>query len=426
MRPFRAVALVVIAVAFWGGMRAEAILGEVQRRFEPMLAAAPPPSPRAGELASPDPPPPVVYDAPAPVPAPTGPRPADMMVYTYPTPGAVPGGMPDRRVAWVRRERALANGPREVDPATQPDSAPPPIVRASAPAPPTHVPAPVAENRPDMSEQAYQAATRAYAYLRVGDRKAAASAFAVALSLAPDHPRASAWAREQKRLSRWWRADVYLFQRGSDGGSLIRTPGLPAASPVLGGGMAAGLLAVTPNPLSRRPVEVFVRYAIPQNGFRQSDRLRSQGAAGVSIRPFPRIPVTLVAERLFKFGSLARNDWALRGYGGTSQARARDRPVSFFGEAGVIGKRPDTFAGVQMIAEKSVQAARQIRCRAGSSAHGARFSTADRTIDRLDLGPTLRLTHPKAPISVRVEYRARVTGNARPGSGLALTVSSVY
>ena len=419
MRPFRAVALLAVAVAFWGGMRAEAILGEVARRFEPMLTAPPSP-PRVGDLAPGDPSSPVYDSVPA---APT--PPSDMMVYTYPTPGADAGGTPARPARWRAHGGWPVRVTRNAGLIRQDDPAPPLITRTSAPASPTHVPAPLAENRPDMSEQAYQSATRAYASLRVGDRRAAASAFAVALSLDPTHPRASAWRREQKRLSRWWRADVYLFQRAEGAGrTVIRTPGLPAASPVLGGGMAAGLLAVTPNPLGRRPVEVFVRYAIPQNGFRKADRVRAQGAAGVSIRPFPRVPVTLVAERLFRLGSLGRDDWALRGYGGTSK-RVRGIDVSLFGEAGVIGTRPDTFAGAQLIAEKSFKLPGKLDAGLGVGAWGA-VQHSDRTIDRLDIGPTLRLSHPRAPISVRVEYRARVTGNARPGSGVALTVSSAY
>ena len=219
----------------------------------------------------------------------------------------------------------------------------------------------------------------------------ATSAFAVALSLAPDHPRAAAWRKEKVRLGRWWRAEAYVFQRGADG-TLIRSPGLPAASNMLGGGQEAGLIAVTPNPFGRVRVELQARYAVPENGFSKPDPGRGQAAIGIAVRPLRKVPITLVAERLIKLGSLARNDFQFRAYGGTSR-RVRGVDISLFGEAGVVGKRPDSFAGAQLLVEKPIRLPGDLDLGLGVGAWGA-MQRSDHMVDRLDIGPTLRISHP--------------------------------
>lgn len=418
MRPFRAVALVAIGIAFWGGMRAAAVRDEVAHRFAPLLSephAVADVATQGGTAAQAQPDP----GKPTPLTAPHAP---EVMVYSYPGVGADPNGS-ERHLLYRLRAAPVERGEGGRSPA---DNLPASAIEARARSvPATHVVAidMPREVPPDMSEAAYQAATRAYAFLRVGERRSAASAFAVALSLDPDHPRAASWRKEQSRLSRWWRSEAYVFQRAADG-TLIRTPGLPAASNVLGGGQASSLLAITPNPLGRVPVELQARYAVPQNGFTRADPGRAQAAIGIAVKPLRHVPITLVAERLFRLGSLARNDWQVRGYGGTTR-RVRGIDLSLFAEAGVVGRRPDAFAGAQLLAEKPVRLLGQLDLGIGIGAWGA-VQRTDRTVDRLDVGPTLRLSHPKAPITLRMDYRARLIGDARPGSGVALTVSSRY
>ena len=48
--------------------------------------------------------------------------------------------------------------------------------------------------------------------------------------------------------------------------------------------------------------------------------------------------------------------------------------------------------------------------------------------DRVDVGPSLRLRWAGAPLPVAlsVDYRVRVAGNAAPGSGIAVTVSTAF
>jgi hypothetical protein len=423
VKPFRALVLVAVGAAFWGGLRAATIRQEVARQFEPVVATIPTPIAPADPAGAT----PIITaprDGRGAIGVPAGPAPhsPEVMVYSYPGPGDAGTPAPLYRL----RARRVAENPGMTDPAQQ-SAASPAMPGAAFPInaapgqPPS--PPPPRETPPDMQAAAYDAATRAYAYLRAGDGRAATSAFAVALSLAPDHPRAAAWRKEKARLSRWWRAEAYVFQRGTDG-TLIRSPGLPAASNVLGGGQEAGLIAVTPNPFGQVRVELQARYAVPVNGFTKPDPGRGQAAIGIAIKPLRKVPITLVAERLIKLGSLARNDFQIRAYGGTSR-RVRGFDVSLFGEAGVVGKRPDSFAGAQMLVEKPVRLPGDLDLGLGVGAWGAMQRT-DHVVDRFDVGPTLRISHPKSPVQLRVDYRVHVAGNARPGSGVALTVSSRY
>lgn len=414
MRPIRAVAFVAVGLAFYGGMRATAVRDDVARRFDPLITEVPPAS--APLLAPIAPTPPGFPGEPPPA------APPEVMVYSSPAPGA-DGRLLAPRPLWRLRARRLE--PRqaserevEVEAGLSPS-----VVRRVGARPAMHTPLQATETAPDMAAAAYDAATRAYAYLQAGDRRAAASAFAVALSLDPSHPRASAWAKEKDRLGRWWRVEAYVFQRAGDG-TLIRTPGLPAATNVLGGGSASTMLALTPNPLGRHPVELQMRYSQPMNGFSRADTGRAQAAVGIAVQPLRRVPVTLVAERLFKIGSLSRSDWQARMYGGTSR-RVRGIDVSAFGEAGIVGRRPDRFAGAQLIAERAFKLPAQLDMGLGVGAWSS-VQTTDRTTSRVDVGPTLRISHPKLPVTFRIEYRAHLAGNARPGSGVALTVSSLY
>lgn len=408
MRPLRAIAVVAIGVAFWAGWRGATVRDELAAEFTP--AAVPQTTlSKLAPLASTSPPSqtPVVQPALRGTP--------EVMVYSYPTPpgGVAPGSPPPR--LWRIRAKPQGRRPAARAEAEQPSTANNAVPPARATASPQARDAP-----PDMRAAAYEAASRGYADLRVGDRRGAAGAFAVALSLAPDHPNAKSWAREAKLLSKHWRAEVYTFLRQADG---TRVP-LPAASPVLGAGSTAATVGYTINPLSPRPIEVQARYTIPYRGFSSPDQSSAQASLGVAVRPFRKVPVTVAVERLFKLGPNARNDFQARLTGGTAR-RVRGIDLSMFGETGIVGKRPDMFAGAIFLAEKPFKLPGRIEASVGMGAWSA-VQRTDTTTSRLDFGPTLRVKVPKSPLSLRVDYRVRVLGNARPGNGMALTVASGF
>lgn len=408
MRPLRTLAVAAIGVAFWAGWRGAVVRDELAAEFRPVAARLA----TTTTLASLSP------AFPTPQASPLGPpsnATPEVMVYSYPAPPdhVIPSSPPPRVWRLGAKRRARRNA-AEVD--VEPSIAS--TVRSS-PHPPT-AQTRAREAAPDMRAAAYEAASRGYADLRVGDRRGAAGAFAVALSLAPDHPSAKLWAREAKLLSKHWRAEVYTFLRQADG---TRVP-LPAASPVLGAGSTAATLAYTLNPLSRRTVELQARFITPYRGFSSPDGTSEQGAAGVAVRPFPKIPVTLVAERLFKLGPNARNDFQARMTAGAAK-RVRGFDVSAFGEAGVVGRRPDWFAGAQLIAERPIRVPGGFHIAPGVGLWGAMQRT-NTTSTRVEIGPSVRLVPPKGPLSFSVDYRVKMAGNARPGSGVAVTVGGQF
>lgn len=410
MRPFRALALVAVGLAFWVGMRAERLRYSIDAVLADRSASELPAAPASSRPATP-----AYAPADSPMPQPVMP---EVQVYSYPAEVVAPPPPPARS-----RRPTLPPGAVWAD-----DLSPSPVALARAQPlsalPPERIRPPEPQAAaPDLSRPAYEAATRAYALLRAGDRRGAAQAFAVALSMAPDHPRARAWATEKRRLARWWRAEAYVFVRNPDG-RLIASRGLPSASPVLGSGQFGATLAVTPAPYARRRLEAQLRVTIPQDGPRLLEPAQTQGALGIAFQPVPRVPVGVAVERLFKLSSNARNDWQARLYGGTA-ARWRGLDLSAFGEGGVVGRRPDLFAGLQTTAERSFALPGGFDAGLGVGAWGA-VQSSDRLSTRLDLGPTLRLSRARAPLALRVDYRARVAGNARPGSGVALTVTSRY
>ena len=262
-------------------------------------------------------------------------------------------------------------------------------------------------------------ATQAYARLAAGDRRGAARLFDAALATDPgttDDPRRAEWAAERRRLGRRWSADAYALIR--DGG-----PVGPAASPVLGGGQSGGGIAWTLDPLARKPIAVVARFNAASDVNGGIDNTTSQAAFGVRWRPVKGVRIS--AERLVAIGIAARNDWALRVAGGADGKRGRIE-WNGYGEAGVLGVG-DVFAGAQARAGLPVLRLTKASFLAGAGAWGS-FQTGGVTSGRFDMGPTLVMRAPmgRTNVEVSADWRFRLVGNALPGSGPALTVSTGF
>lgn len=127
------------------------------------------------------------------------------------------------------------------------------------------------------------------------------------------------------------------------------------------------------------------------------------------------LPLQILAERRIGIAGL-RGGWGLGAVGGVS-----DRPLSHgalldgYVQAGVIERRGGYADGAVSL-ERPVARRGGATLRLGLGAWGA----AQRGAERLDVGPTatLRLGRARATLA----WRARVAGDARPGSGAALTI----
>jgi hypothetical protein len=264
-------------------------------------------------------------------------------------------------------------------------------------------------------------ATQAYARLAAGDRRAAAGLFDAALAAGPD-PRAATWATERARLTRRWSGEAY---------SLSRDPGPagPAATPVLGGGQSGASLAWQIDPLARRPLALVGRASAASAANGGIDPASLQTAVGVRWQIVPGF--SLSAERLIAVGANARNDWTLRAAGGMSGKHGRAE-WSGYGEAGVL-TAGDVYAGGQARLTLRLME-RTVRRGSGKFSAGAgTWASIQRdpggfSLGRFDIGPTAvaQVTLGRFNLDVAADWRFRMAGNAAPGSGPALTVSTRF
>lgn len=293
------------------------------------------------------------------------------------------------------------------------------IARA-APEPADEAPAtrvPTAE-RAGTDEAGFALASLAYAYLGRGDRRGAAQNFANALELAPKAENAPRWRKELKRLRQRLTGEAYAVLR--DDGPV----GL-GVNPVLGGGQSSAWIAFTPHPLGKRPVSIVLRSIIATSGgfgASSAGTRSSQIALGAKWQVLPMLSIS--GERLFAVRHVGRSAWTVRLAGGLAHQFG---PVlaDVYGEAGVVGfGHFDPFAGVQGRAVVPFDLA-PLRIEPGVGLWSG-YQHAGTAVGRFDLGPTVSVAWDRWNIRASADYRLKVAGNARPGSGPAVTATAAF
>jgi hypothetical protein len=144
-------------------------------------------------------------------------------------------------------------------------------------------------------------------------------------------------------------------------------------------------------------------------------------AAGVRVQPLARIPVWFTAERRQRIGRFGggRNDFALFAEAGVYQ---RPLPWQFsldsYLQGGVVGvKSRDLFVDGGVTVTRPVY-------RNFSLGLGV-WGGAQPGLSRLDAGPRVTM-QVKRNLKVHADWRQKLAGNARPGSGPALTLSGDF
>lgn len=202
---------------------------------------------------------------------------------------------------------------------------------------------------------------------------------------------------------------AWLIARGDGTGG-----GLGASQ--LGGSQAGARLAYALG--DARPVALVGRVVTPL------ERRGREAALGIEWA-LPAAPVRLVVERRFGLDRGARGGWSAGAIGGVYRQVGRDFRIEAYGQAGVIGRD-----GIEAFADGAARFTRDLGS-VGPAAFdlgtGA-WGGAQRGAERLDLGPTAGLSAPVAGRRVRltVDYRVRVAGDARPGSGPALSLGTDF
>jgi len=190
--------------------------------------------------------------------------------------------------------------------------------------------------------------------------------------------------------------------------------GASADAPQLGGAQGG----VRIDYALRRNLALTARIAAPAAGAGR------EVSAGVAWRP-PGVPLRLTLEQRVALDG-GRGGTAVGASGGVSAVPiAADFALEAYGQAGVIARR-----GVEHYADgiarvtRRVAGADRVRLDLGVGAWGG----AQRGVARLDAGPSASMTVPIVARAVRVslDWRQRIAGDARPGSGPTLSLGSDF
>lgn len=175
-------------------------------------------------------------------------------------------------------------------------------------------------------------------------------------------------------------------------------------------------------------------------GFGESGRVRAYGrvtlalaqvrqrelAFGFAFAPLAHVPVDVAVEQRLAAGSEGRTALAAMVVGGVGDVAlpARFR-LDAYGQAGIVGaRRRDGFADAAVVIDREVLRTPGSSLHVGALAAGSVQPGAA----RVDVGPrvTLRLPEVGEGSRVALDWRQRVAGDARPDSGLALTLAADF
>jgi hypothetical protein len=206
-----------------------------------------------------------------------------------------------------------------------------------------------------------------------------------------------------------WSASAWLLLRDDRSGSL-------AHGGTLGGSQSGVRVAWRLNGDPARPVALSARLYAPLR-----NRSGAEAALGLDWRPLRSVPVHILAERRQALGRDGRSAFSIALHGGVSeQPLPAGLRLDAYGQAGIVGARSrDLFA----------DGAARVSLPAGRVSVGAGlWGGAQPGASRLDAGPSASIRLPLAGESVRLtaDWRFRVAGDARPGSGPVLTLGSDF
>lgn len=227
--------------------------------------------------------------------------------------------------------------------------------------------------------------------------------------LFPFHPDRQAATAARPRSADRWSASAYALLRPGEGaaGAL--------ATPQLAGSQVAARVAYS---LAERGRVALVARAATALGVRQQE-----AAVGVEWQP-TSAPVRLVAEQRIGLAGIGSGP-GVGAVGGGAVALGGEARAEGYVQAGYVAR--DRGTGYVDGAARVVAPPRRLgtlRLELGVALWGA----AQRGASRVDMGPSAALVVPVAGKALRLslDWRERVSGTARPGSGPALTLGSDF
>lgn len=219
------------------------------------------------------------------------------------------------------------------------------------------------------------------------------------------------WMRRQMSE---WSATAWFYLHDGSGGA----PRAIGSSSQLGGSQGGVRLAYGFGPTGRLRGYARATMAIEQPRQRE-------GAFGLAFAPLARLPIDVAVEQRVAVGSEGRTALAAVASGGVSDVRL---PAGFrldaYAQGGVVGaRRRDAFADGAVVIDRGI-GREDASLRFGALVAGAIQPGAA----RVDAGPRLTLRLPEVGQGSRIalDWRQRVAGDARPTSGLALTLAADF
>jgi len=217
-------------------------------------------------------------------------------------------------------------------------------------------------------------------------------------------------------------AYFWIFARQSSGGpgsQAVASTQIPSSQ--YGGSQAGAILSYRVLGDRQRNFSVYGRLttALSVSG---EDRL----AMGIKIKPSSKIPVSIYAERRFDGSRRTGSSTAVFAAGGIGPVRLKDNlNLEAYGQTGyVLGSDSTYFFDASTVIQKTI-----INDRRNALALGAGlWAGGQKDAMRVDIGPRASIRIPVNHLSTRVsvDWRIRIAGNATPGSGLAVTLSTGF
>lgn len=212
-----------------------------------------------------------------------------------------------------------------------------------------------------------------------------------------------------------WSVDAWALWREGSGIAQGRRPSYGASQ-------AGAVFNYRLHPSSGHDPRVFVR------GYRALiDNPETEVSVGVSGRPLPDIPVRVHVEMRAteRFDETEFRPSAFVTTELVPQKLPFDTYAEVYGQAGYVGGDfPTHFADGQVHIMRDVHDFDLAKVSVGAAAWGGMQKGAS----RVDIGPSVRvdLDIGDVPARVSVDYREQVAGEAEPGSGVAVTVSTRF
>lgn len=163
---------------------------------------------------------------------------------------------------------------------------------------------------------------------------------------------------------------------------------------------------------------------------RASTALSSRGqeelAIGIKSKPIRNVPISFFTEQRFGAGQYGNRGTAIYLAGGTGpDIVLPDTSLETYGQMGFIFAREDSyFFDASAALQKQVikRGGHKITAGAGVWASGQEGAT------RVDIGPRVKFHVPVGQVNmqVSVDWRERIGGNAHPGSGASVTLSTGF